>query len=64
MMLWTLPLLIMLGQSLSLLKWTHLALAHYVGCVTWLTLVGLPGTLPNITGRGFDHSIVCILSEW
>lgn len=48
MMLWTLPLLIMLGQSLSLLKWTHLALAHYVGCVTQLAVMGSTGTLPNI----------------
>lgn len=48
MMLWTLPLLIMLGQSLSLLKWTHLTLAHYVGCVTQLAVMGSTGTLPNI----------------
>jgi hypothetical protein len=28
----------------TLMSWNGLALAHYVGCVTWLTLTGLPGT--------------------
>jgi hypothetical protein len=24
-----------------------------------MKLAGLPGTIPNIMGKGFDHSMVC-----
>jgi hypothetical protein len=33
------------------MPWNALTLVHYVGCITQLTLRGLPGTSPNIMGR-------------
>jgi hypothetical protein len=32
------------------MSWNGLALAHYVGCVTWLALKDLLGALSNIMG--------------
>jgi hypothetical protein len=37
----------------ALMSCNHLALARYVGSITKLTLMSLPGgSLPNIMGRG------------
>lgn len=36
------------------MSWNGLKLAHYVGCITQLTLMGSTNTLPNIVGRGLN----------
>jgi hypothetical protein len=41
----------------TLMSWNGLALAHHVRCIAKLTLMCSPCTLPNIMGRGLDHSV-------
>jgi hypothetical protein len=36
----------------TLMPWNSLTCAHYVGCVALLTLMGLPGTLPQHNEQG------------
>jgi len=35
------------------MSWNGLALAHYVGCITWLALICSPSAFPNTIDRGF-----------
>jgi hypothetical protein len=43
----------------TLMSCNRLALAHYVGCITKLTLMNLHGGgLPNIMGRGLTIQLV------
>jgi hypothetical protein len=37
--------------------WSLALVAHYVGCIAWLILLGLPGGLPNIMGRDFTYGL-------
>jgi hypothetical protein len=48
----------------SVMSWNGLTLAHYVGCITKLTVTGPPGTLPNIMGRcSTFHSALTLLRK-